>query len=89
MIAPLSFDAGADGRAYVLDAANARMQVFEIDLPRRQYLTQWGRRGSGPGEFNFGAGSSFEDFSGSVAVDAAGFIYVADPYNQRIQKFAP
>ena len=30
-----------------------------------------------------------EEFSGSVVVDDEGFIYVADVFNGRIQKFAP
>ena len=30
-----------------------------------------------------------EELSGSIKVDDDGFIYVADVFNQRIQKFAP
>ena len=45
------------------------------------------------GQFNFGLGNTAAtgepDFSGSLAVDDDGFIYVADPINNRIQKFAP
>ena len=85
-IIPLSFDVGPDQRMYVLDAGNARIQVFDFE---GNYLTRWGRRGSGPGEFDFGSGQNVEDFAGSVAVDREGFIYVADVFNQRIQKFAP
>ena len=83
---PLSFDGSADGRIYVLDAGNARIQVFDFE---GNYITQWGRKGSGPGEFDFGSGGIPEDFAGSVAVDSEGFIYVADVGNKRIQKFAP
>lgn len=87
---PLSFDVGPDGRIYVLDAGDTRILVFDSS---RQYLTQWGRRGNGEGEFNFGEGASILggglDFAGSVAVDSEGFIYVADEINKRIQKFAP
>ena len=88
---PTSFDVGPDGRIYVLDAGNSRIVVF--DQGRRQYITQWGRQGSGPGEFNFGQGAPAPggglDFVGSIAVDDQGFIYVADELNKRIQKFAP
>ena len=83
---PLSFDGSEDGRIYVLDAGNARIQVFDIE---GKYLTQWGRKGSGEGEFDFGSGRAAEEFAGSVAVDGEGYIYVADVGNKRIQKFAP
>lgn len=83
---PLSLDGSPDGRVYVLDAGNARIQVFDIE---GKYLTQWGRKGSGEGEFDFGSGRTPEDFAGSVAVDGEGYIYVADELNKRIQKFAP
>ena len=85
-IFPLSFDGSADGRIYVLDAGNARIQVFDLE---GNYITQWGRKGSDEGEFDFGNGSVPEDFAGSVAVDDEGNIYVADVGNGRIQKFAP
>jgi hypothetical protein len=88
---PTSFDAGPDGRIYVLDAGNARVVVF--DSSSRRYITQWGRQGSGPGEFDFGQGAPAPggglDFAGSLAVDSQGYIYVADELNKRIQKFAP
>ena len=82
---PFSFDAGTDGRIYVLDAGNARIQVFDRD---GTYITQWGRPGSAAGEFDFVVGGG-QNLAGSVAVDGDGFIYVADVFNQRIQKFAP
>ena len=85
-LVPLSLDAGPEGRVYVLDAGNARIQVFD---DRGNYITRFGRRGKGAGDFDFGSGYSTEDFSGSIAVDDEGFIYVADVGNRRIQKFAP
>ena len=42
------------------------------------YVTQWGSEGSGNGRFNDPYG---------VAVDGSGNVYVADYYNDRIQKF--
>ncbi|MBI2504902.1 MAG: hypothetical protein HYW07_16920 [Candidatus Latescibacteria bacterium] len=87
MVFPLSFDVGPDGRFLVLDAGNGRIQVFDAE---GEYLTQWGHKGSGEGEFDFGTGAlGAEDLAGSVAVDGEGFIYVAEVGNRRIQKFAP
>ena len=87
---PVSFDVGPDGRIFVLDAGLRRVLVFGRD---RRYLTQWGREGNGDGEFMLGAGGRTDDLSmaltGSIAVDDSGYVYVADPGNQRIQKFAP
>jgi len=82
---PLSLAVGPNQRIYVLDAGNARIQVFDS---QGQYLTQWGRPGSGPGEFDFGTGLSADDFAGSIVVDDDGFVDVADVGNRRIQKFA-
>lgn len=83
---PTSLDRGMDGRFYVVDAANARVQVFGAD---GTYITQFGRAGSGSGEFDFGRGFSAADFAGSVAVGRDGAIYVAETGRLRIQKFAP
>ena len=85
-LVPLSLDAGPEGRVYVLDAGNGRIQVFD---DRGNYITQFGQRGSEPGAFDFGSGWEAGDFAGSVAVDGEGYIYVADVGNGRIQKFAP
>ena len=82
-------DAAPDGRMYVLDAGNARIAVFDKE---GAYITQWGAPGSNAGEFDFGDGvpiSQSLNFAGSIAVDDEGFIYVADVFNKRIQKFAP
>jgi DNA-binding beta-propeller fold protein YncE len=87
---PMSVDAGPDGRVYVLDAGNSRIQVFD---DRSRYITEWGEPGDGDGQFDFGDGGNFRpsvpNLYGSLAVDDDGFIYVADVGNRRIQKFAP
>jgi DNA-binding beta-propeller fold protein YncE len=82
----------AAGRLYVCEFGNHRVSVFELRAsdpgpaefrtPKIEYrlITTLGRAGRGPGEFNHPWG---------VGVDAAGFIYVADTYNYRVQKFAP
>jgi len=83
---PISFDVGPDGRFYVLDAGNARIQVFDQD---GACITQWGDQGSDAGEFDFTWSGEGEAFAGSLCVDDEGYIYVADVLNRRIQKFSP
>ncbi len=48
---PVSFDVGPDGRFYVLDAGSSRVLVFDRT---RRFLTKWGSRGDGDGEFDLG-----------------------------------
>lgn len=86
MVFPLSFDWREDGNVFVLDAGNARIQAFDSD---GGYVTQWGGRGTGEGLFDFGEGNAPEDYFGSIALDADGYVYVAEPLNRRIQVFAP
>ncbi len=45
-----------------------------------QFISEFGRRGSAPGEFNFPT---------HVAIDATGFVYVTDSLNYRVQVFGP
>lgn len=63
---------------YVADWDNHRVQYFSGD--NASYLGQWGRNGSGNEEFNAPSG---------IALDTLGYIYVADRWNHRIQKFEP
>jgi peptidylamidoglycolate lyase len=66
----------ADGSFYVSDGyVNSRVVKFSAD---GQYQFEWGRKGTGPGEFVIPHG---------IAVDAAGQVYVADRQNDRIQVF--
>ena len=70
------------GDVYVLDAGNDRVQRFDAD---GSFISQWGVCGSFEGEFAFCFGG---DTSASLAVDESdGSVYVADPGNQRVQKF--
>jgi tripartite motif-containing protein 71 len=62
---------------YVADTGNSRIQKFSAS---GAYITQWGGRGSGDGQFSSPRG---------VAVDSTGNVYVADMGNHRIQKFKP
>jgi hypothetical protein len=53
---------------------NNRIQKFDAN---GAYVEQWGTKGTADGQFNNPQG---------VAVDKSGNVYVADTYNQRIQK---
>jgi sugar lactone lactonase YvrE len=61
----------------LLVADSQRHQVVLYDLGGK-FISKFGRRGTGPGEFNFPT---------HVSVDAAGLIYVTDSLNDRIQVF--
>lgn len=63
------------GRLFVTDTGNKRVQVFDGE---GNFIAQFGKSGSGEGEFNEPVG---------IAIDQAGSIYVADTWNQRIQVF--
>ena len=66
-----------EGNLFVVDSANCG--VYKLDY-KKKLLTQWGRLGSGDGEFNHPE---------AIAVDSKGNVYVMDTGNYRIQKFAP
>ena len=69
---------GANGRIFVADGyCNAR--VIEYDSTGRK-VRQWGRPGTGPGEF---------DVVHAIAVGPQGNLYVADRENGRLQWFTP
>ena len=66
-----------DGSFYVADGyINTRVIKFS---PSGRFLFQWGRPGSGPGEFST---------PHAIAVDKAGLVYVADRENDRVQVFS-
>lgn len=66
-----------EGRIYVADTGNHRIQVFE---PDGTFAFGWGSFGEAPGQFN-------EPWSVGVAAD--GRVYVVDTWNHRIQVFTP
>ena len=64
------------GEFYVSDGyGNSRVVKFSRE---GKYLLDWGKRGTGPGEFNI---------PHSVGVDSKGLVYVSDRENNRIQIF--
>jgi uncharacterized protein (TIGR03663 family) len=90
---PRGIAAGPDGRVYVVDSDNHRVQVFDAD---GTFLQQWGSNcnlatglgcvdpdGSGPLESGDG---QFQEPWG-IAVGPDGRVYVADTWNHRIQVF--
>lgn len=65
------------GNLYVSDANNYRVEEFS---PAGKFLTEVGSYGSGKGQFHSPFG---------MAVNAAGDLYIADVYNDRIQEWLP
>lgn len=68
------------GEVFVVDAYNHRIQKFTRD---GHYLTKWGGisyglSGKWPGWFRLAK---------AVAIDQEGYVYVADAFNHRVQKF--
>ncbi len=69
-----------NGDMYVSDGysdGGGGTRVVKFDK-NGKYLMEWGKRGTGPGEFNT---------LHSIAIDATGKVYVADRTNRRIQVF--
>ncbi len=75
---PLAVAVDREGRVYVADVWNNRVQVFDAT---GAYLTTVG----GSWDSTFGGPRN----PTGVAVDSAGNLYVADSDNHRVQKFAP
>ena len=89
-------DPGAP-RVFVVNAGADRIEVFG----EGEFLTAWGEGGEGAGQFRFagrapviqGLRTSMtteaEVVAGGIGRDDRGYIYVADTFNNRIQKFGP
>jgi streptogramin lyase len=70
---------GPDGNVYVVEGASNGTRV-SVWTPTGSYVRAFGDFGSGPGQM---------DSPKQVAVDAQGFVYVADSGNSRIDRFSP
>jgi sugar lactone lactonase YvrE len=80
----ISFEAlavGPDGSVYVADACSFRIQKF---TDSGEFVTQWGSRGAGDGQFDENTSNAL-CLGVSVGPDSS--VYVADYGNNRIQKF--
>ncbi len=80
--APRQVAFASDGTFYVADSRNNRIQHFSVDGAK--VINQWGTfadvsKGSAPG------GTLYEPWG--IAVGPDGSVYVADTWNNRIQKF--
>ena len=72
-----SIAVGPDGRVYVSDSGNYRIQVFS---PDGNFIRQFGIHGDKPGQL-------LRPFD--LAVDQAGDVYVADDQGETVSKFSP
>jgi DNA-binding beta-propeller fold protein YncE len=68
---------GPDGKVYVSDSGNARVEAFS---PTRAFIRQVGSFGGQPGQF-------LHPYD--VAVDQQGDLYVVDQNSNTISKFSP
>jgi uncharacterized protein (TIGR03663 family) len=73
---PRNVAVAPDGRIYVADSGNHRIQVFDAE---GNFLFKWGSEGAELGQFN-------EPWSIAVAEDGA--VFVTDTWNHRIQAFS-
>ncbi|MEE2658163.1 MAG: hypothetical protein VX733_06635 [Candidatus Latescibacterota bacterium] len=84
-------------RVFVVNAGRDRIEVFRD----QRYLTRWGCNGDGFACFDFsgkmmvlddvimGTRREQDVVAGGIARDRQGYVYVADTFNNRIQKFQP
>lgn len=74
---PFDLSLDSNGNVYVADSGNHRIQKFS---PDGEFLSSYGRKGQGPGEFQI---------MGGVAVDNQGRMYVTDRSTSRLKVLSP
>ena len=78
---PRAIAVDAQNHVFVLDNQNMTIQKFSSD--GATYFGSWGgQSGTGDGQFSVLAGGPSD-----LAIDAAGFVYISDPGNQRIHRW--
>jgi len=77
---PLPVAVENPGNLYAVDARYCRVEKAALD---EVFITQWGKKGDGDGEFGRAGYAGAE----GIAMGASGNVYVADAANDRMQKF--
>jgi DNA-binding beta-propeller fold protein YncE len=78
LFAPRNVVVSADGRLYVLDSGNQRVQIYDA---AGQFIDSFGSPGAGNGQFSPEGQGPW-----GLAIDEE-FVYVADTWNHHVQKF--
>jgi predicted membrane-bound mannosyltransferase/sugar lactone lactonase YvrE len=81
LVSPRNLELAPDGSLYVLDTGNNR--VLHIS-PTGELLHSWGEYGTA--ESGTAPGGTFNEPWG-IAISNDGYVYIADTWNHRIQKF--
>jgi sugar lactone lactonase YvrE len=77
---PQSLAFSEDGRLFVADACNHRIQTFRLERDRSVELTTWGELGTERGQLRYPYGITF---------NRDGELLIAEWGNNRVQKFTP
>ncbi|MCU0876202.1 MAG: NHL repeat-containing protein [Pirellulaceae bacterium] len=72
-------------QVWVTDACNHRVQVFEARNNEPRLITSWGEQGHAPGQLNYPYDILLDE--AALAGSPAGFVYLCEFGNHRVQKF--